>query len=52
MKNTYLSDSDIMDWNDRIPEKRPYSIIPRYSSQNTQPTIVFVKKKRYVWFLS
>ena len=44
MKNTYLSDSDIMDWNDRIPEKRPYSIIPRYSSQNTQPTIVFVKK--------
>ena len=44
MKNTYLSDSDIMNWNDRFTEQRPYSIIPRYSSQNTQPTIVFVKK--------
>jgi hypothetical protein len=27
MKNTYLSDSDIMSWNDRIPKRRPYSII-------------------------
>ena len=42
MKNTYLSASDIMNWNDRIQKRRPYSIIARYSSQNTQPTIVFI----------
>lgn len=43
MKQTYLSDSDIMDWNYRIPQNRPYSIIARYSSMNSQPTIVFVR---------
>lgn len=43
MKNTYLSDSDIMNWNNRIPKQMPYAIIPRYSSQNSHPTIVFVK---------
>ena len=43
MKQTYLSDSDIMDWNYRIPKNRPYSIIARYSTMNSQPTIVFIR---------
>lgn len=40
----YLSDSDILDWNNRIPNKE-YYINARYSASSGQPTITFSKNR-------
>lgn len=39
----YLSDSEIMNWNNRLGSS-PYFVIPRYHSQNSFPMIVFKQR--------
>jgi hypothetical protein len=45
----YLSDSDIMGWNDRIPEKSNLYIGARYSTTASQPTIVFSLRDSHMY---
>ena len=45
----YLSDSDIMGWNDRIPEKTNLYIGARYSNMASQPTIVFTLRDSHLY---
>lgn len=45
----YLSDSDIMGWNDRIPEKSNLYIGARYSTTASQPTIVFTLRDSHMY---
>ncbi len=45
----YLSDSDIMDWNDRIPEDSNLFIGARYSNMSSQPTIVFSLRDSHMY---
>ena len=39
----YLSDSEIMNWNDRL-SSTPYFVIPRYHTHNSFPMIVFKQR--------
>ena len=39
----YLSDTEIMNWNNRL-ENTPYIVIPRYHTHSSFPTIVFKQK--------
>lgn len=39
----YLSDSEIMNWNDRL-SSTPYFLIPRYHTHNSFPMIVFKQR--------
>jgi len=44
----YLSDTDIMAWNDRLPKESKLFIAARYSDSATQPTIVFSMKDSHL----
>lgn len=39
----YLSDSEIMNWNDRL-SSTPYFVIPRYHTHNSFPMIIFKQR--------
>jgi hypothetical protein len=41
----YISDSEIMDWNNRIPKNSLLWISARYSNSSSQPSIAFAKKQ-------
>lgn len=45
----YLSDSDIMAWNDRIPPETNLYIGARYSNMASQPTIVFSLRDSHMY---
>ena len=45
----YLSDSDIMGWNDRIPKDSNLYIGARYSTTASQPTIVFTLRDSHMY---
>jgi hypothetical protein len=45
----YLSDSDIMAWNDRIPPDTNLYIGARYSNMASQPTIVFSLRDSHMY---
>jgi hypothetical protein len=45
----YLSDSDIMNWNDRIPQDSNLYIGARYSTTASQPTIVFTLRDSHIY---
>ena len=45
----YLSDSDIMAWNDRIPPETNFYIGARYSNMASQPTIVFSLRDSHMY---
>jgi hypothetical protein len=45
----YLSDSDIMAWNDRIPVETNLYIGARYSNMASQPTIVFSLRDSHMY---
>lgn len=45
----YLSDSDIMKWNERLPIDSKLFISARYSNTATQPTIIFSLKDSYMY---
>jgi hypothetical protein len=45
----YLSDSDIMDWNERIPKDSNLYIGARYSTTASQPTIVFTLRDSHLY---
>ena len=45
----YLSDSDIMGWNDRIPPESNLFIGARYSNTASQPTIVFTLRDSHLY---